>query len=223
MGLAERFSGVIAMLIDPLAGLDDAERREVEQLRPKIDAVKAGLDRGLSPERLRGPASLTVLHSMIATMTANLSAALSRVRELEARIEAMESGGVRYCGTWQKALRYAKGSVVTHQSAMWTALVDCPEGTAPGASPAHWQLSAKAAEDGVMQSISLALQKKIEEARAAAARAVKASAETAERAAARAESAAKARRLIERTLVTRHDPQGRILEFERETLERDAP
>jgi hypothetical protein len=56
----------------------------------------------------------------------------------------------------------------------------------------------------------------------AVARAVKASAETAERAAARAESAAKARRSIERVTVTEHDQAGRIRAFEKRTIEEDA-
>lgn len=63
-----------------------------------------------------------------------------------ARIKALEEGkviGVKYAGTYQRALPYQKGSCVTYQSSMWTALADVPEGIVPGNNATLWQLSSK--------------------------------------------------------------------------------
>ncbi|PZV36162.1 transposase [Mesorhizobium kowhaii] len=64
----------------------------------------------------------------------------------EARIKALEEGkviGVKYAGTYQRALPYQRGSCVTYQSSMWTALADVPEGIVPGNNASLWQLSSK--------------------------------------------------------------------------------
>ncbi|MBB2698995.1 UNVERIFIED_ORG: hypothetical protein GGI66_003672 [Rhizobium esperanzae] len=78
-----------------------------------------------------------------------LDALKSVLLEHQARLDAMESHGVRYCGVYQKALSYRRGDVVTASSSMWTALRDTAEGEQPGKALDAWQLSAKAARPAV--------------------------------------------------------------------------
>lgn len=62
---------------------------------------------------------------------------------LKARVEMLESHGVRYCGVWQRALPYRKGSLVTSSGALWVCLAEAPEGVMPGTNPSIWQLAQK--------------------------------------------------------------------------------
>jgi hypothetical protein len=64
------------------------------------------------------------------------------IEPLEARLAELEAGGIRYAGTWQRALAYKRGSCVTHDGSMFVALRDTPEGEKPGASD-YWQLAVK--------------------------------------------------------------------------------
>ena len=73
----------------------------------------------------------------------NLSPVLTRVSELEARITALESHGVKYAGVYQKAASYRRGTVVTSDGALWIALRDAAGGEQPGKAPDAWQLAAK--------------------------------------------------------------------------------
>lgn len=73
----------------------------------------------------------------------------ARCKALESRLEAMEEGkviGVKYLGTYQRAMTYDKGSVVTHQGDMWTCLQNVAEGIVPGSNTAAWQLSSRNAK-----------------------------------------------------------------------------
>jgi hypothetical protein len=72
----------------------------------------------------------------------------SMVEPLEARLAAVEASGIRYCGVWQRANLYRKGSVVTEQGGAWVALVD-NEGIRPGEGGTDaWQLMVRAGRDG---------------------------------------------------------------------------
>ncbi len=104
--------------------------------------IKAGLDAAYSVEELRRPLSTRSVHALIAGVTASTAA---KLKALSARIEQLEAGGVRYAGTWQRALPYRKGTVVTSGGGMWAALRDTREGEKPGDAPAAWQLAAKSA------------------------------------------------------------------------------
>ncbi|RJF86785.1 hypothetical protein D3874_06935 [Oleomonas cavernae] len=66
-----------------------------------------------------------------------------QIDAIRARLDLVEQGGVKYLGTYQRASPYKRGSVVTHQGSMWTALADVPEGVVPGMSASLWHLSAK--------------------------------------------------------------------------------
>ncbi len=104
--------------------------------------IKAGLDAAYSVEELRRPLSTRSVHALIAGVTASTAA---KLKALSARIEQLEAGGVRYAGTWQRAMPYRKGTVVTSGGGMWAALRDTSEGEKPGDARDAWQLSAKSA------------------------------------------------------------------------------
>jgi len=104
--------------------------------------IKAGLDAAYSVEELRRPLSTRSVHALIAGATASTAA---KLKALSVRVEELEAGGVRYAGTWQRAMPYRKGSVVTSGGGMWVALRDTSEGERPGDAPDAWQLAAKAA------------------------------------------------------------------------------
>ncbi|AJD41273.1 transposase [Rhizobium sp. SEMIA 4085] len=98
--------------------------------------VKEEMERKFGRQTLERPVKAGELFDVVDALTAT-------ILSLRARIEALESGGIKYAGTWQRALPYRKGMVVTSAGAMWTALADTPEGIAPGSNAAFWQLSQK--------------------------------------------------------------------------------
>jgi hypothetical protein len=61
---------------------------------------------------------------------------------LAARIAALESTGIKYCGAYQRAGDYARGSVVTYDASMWVAVCTTPPMEVPGKSLC-WQLCVK--------------------------------------------------------------------------------
>lgn len=66
-----------------------------------------------------------------------------KIKPLQDRIAQLESRGVRYVGTWQRAATYDRGEVVTHDGSMWVAVDNVANGVKPGSNPEAWQLSAK--------------------------------------------------------------------------------
>lgn len=121
---------------------DNDDEQELAMIAARAAEIKAGLDAAYSVEELRRPLSTRSVHALIAGVTASTAA---KLKALSARIEQLEAGGVRYAGTWQRALPYRKGTVVTSGGGMWAALRDTSEGEKPGDAPAAWQLAAKAA------------------------------------------------------------------------------
>ncbi|TBD68316.1 transposase [Rhizobium ruizarguesonis] len=121
---------------------DKDDEQELAMIAARAGEIKAGLDAAYSVEELRRPLSTRSVHALIAGVTAATGAKLTA---LSARIEQLEAGGVRYAGTWQRALPYRRGSVVTSGGGMWAALRDTSEGEKPGDAPDAWQLAAKAA------------------------------------------------------------------------------
>ena len=63
----------------------------------------------------------------------------ARANELEAR------GFVTYRGTWDEALDYARGAMVTHAGSTWIATGPCAKGARP-ARAAEWRLAVKGGE-----------------------------------------------------------------------------
>jgi hypothetical protein len=72
----------------------------------------------------------------------NVDPLKKEIAELKARLEEIEKRGWEYCGAYQKALEYRRGSVVTYAGAEWTAVTDTQPGDVPQGSR-HWQLSKK--------------------------------------------------------------------------------
>ncbi|MBX4989379.1 transposase [Rhizobium lentis] len=122
--------------------MTDKHEEELALIAARAAEIKSGLNAAYSPEELRRPLSTRCVHALIAGVTASTAA---KLKALSARIEELEAGGVRYAGTWQRALAYRKGSVVTCGGGMWAALRDTSEGERPGDALDAWQLAAKAA------------------------------------------------------------------------------
>ncbi|MBY5849713.1 transposase [Rhizobium leguminosarum] len=125
---------------------DKDDEQELAMIAARAAEIKAGLDAAYSVEELRRPLSTRSVHALIAGVTASTAA---KLKALSARIEQLEAGGVRYAGTWQRALPYRKGSIVTSGGGMWAALRDTAEGEQPGKALDAWQLSAKSARPAV--------------------------------------------------------------------------
>lgn len=73
---------------------------------------------------------------------------VEKLNELEDRIEQLEAGGIKYCGTWQRAQDYRRGDTCTHAGSLWVALKEAPSGREPGSDAAFWQLAVKRGRDG---------------------------------------------------------------------------
>ncbi|MGO7370397.1 transposase [Rhizobium ruizarguesonis] len=125
---------------------DKDDEQELAMIAARAAEIKAGLDAAYSVEELRRPLSTRSVHALIAGVTASTAA---KLKAISARIEQLEAGGVRYAGTWQRALPYRKGSIVTSGGGMWAALRDTAEGEQPGKALDAWQLSAKSARPAV--------------------------------------------------------------------------
>lgn len=113
---------------------------ELAMIAARAAEIKAGLDASYSVEELRRPLSTRCVHALIASSIASIAA---KLKALSARVAALEEGGIRYMGTYQRAASYAKGDTVTHAGGLWIALKTTPLGTAPGSDSAYWQLAAK--------------------------------------------------------------------------------
>ncbi|WP_028731639.1 transposase [Rhizobium leguminosarum] len=119
---------------------DKDEDQELAMIAARAAEIKAGLNAAYSPEELRRPLSTRCVHALIAATTA---ATAAKLKALAARIAAIEEGGIRYLGNYQRASFYNKGDTVTHSGSLWVALKTVAEGTAPGSDPACWQLASK--------------------------------------------------------------------------------
>ena len=69
-----------------------------------------------------------------------------KMAKLEARIAEIETRGVRYCGTRQRASLIGAATWCTHEGNLWACIEDAQPNEAPGAST-KWQLAAKAGRD----------------------------------------------------------------------------
>lgn len=69
------------------------------------------------------------------------------VEPLKARIAELESKGIAYVGTYQRAAEYRRGDVVSFDGAMWVATCATPPHEVPGKSVC-WQLSVKSSNNG---------------------------------------------------------------------------
>lgn len=98
--------------------------------------AKAGL-----PDKA-GKALASALGIVVAETLAAVDAELSGLRN---RLRDAERKGLRYSGTWQRALQYTQGDVVTHDGSAWVCL--SPETKAKPGDGADWQLFVKKGRD----------------------------------------------------------------------------
>jgi hypothetical protein len=75
---------------------------------------------------------------------------LKKIAALENRLAQIEERGLEYVGTFQRAVSYRRGSVVTADGSMWVALQDTGPNEIPGEHP-KWQLAVKAGRDAPRQ------------------------------------------------------------------------
>lgn len=130
-------------LPDGFTRLDAAERLKLFEAFAEhvYDAVvRDARDSGVKPDF---PATFELLVRLKGTVEGLIHWQAARIDDLSARIDELEKNGIRYMGTWQRAMPYKKGDVVTSASCMWVALKAVPEGAKPGDDPEFWQLSAK--------------------------------------------------------------------------------
>lgn len=68
------------------------------------------------------------------------------VKPLRDRLAEIETKGIEFCGSYQRALSYRRGAMVVHDGSLFAAIRDTAPGELPGANAA-WQLAAKAGRD----------------------------------------------------------------------------
>ncbi|MCY1530860.1 hypothetical protein D9M68_660660 [compost metagenome] len=68
----------------------------------------------------------------------------NQLKSLSEKAAELEERGLKYCGTWQRALDYRRGDCVTHKGCLWTAVKATNQ--APDEAVSDWQLSAKGAQ-----------------------------------------------------------------------------
>lgn len=70
-----------------------------------------------------------------------------RIAQLETQVRELKEAGIRYCGTYQRAIDYKRGDLVSHDGSMWIVVADAAKALEiPGKSPS-WQLCVKAGRD----------------------------------------------------------------------------
>lgn len=113
------------------------------QFREEIERVsKECLDLGVKEPFGMGAAIV---------LTGKLIRAQERIEQLDGELKALsekatalEERGLKYCGTWQRAMDYRRGDCVTHKGGLWTAVKATDK--APDEANSDWQLSAKGAQ-----------------------------------------------------------------------------
>jgi hypothetical protein len=69
----------------------------------------------------------------------------ARVKELEMNIAELQNGATKFCGVWQRANEFRRGSLTVHDGGLWAAIDDVPPNMEPGVSRL-WQLCVKSAQ-----------------------------------------------------------------------------
>lgn len=73
-----------------------------------------------------------------------------RIADLETRIAELEMTGIKFVGTYQRAVQYRRGDVCNHDGGMWVATCATPPQEIPGKSVC-WQLSVKRGDHTLRQ------------------------------------------------------------------------
>jgi hypothetical protein len=74
--------------------------------------------------------------------------ARQEIAPLLRRIEELEKRGIEYCGTYQRAQSYRRGSLITHDGSVWACIEDAAVNESPGSHPSKWQMAVRGGRDG---------------------------------------------------------------------------
>lgn len=87
------------------------------------------------------------VQAIVEGMAPEIKAYIERlIAPLKQRIAELEARGIEYRGTYQRALSYRRGALVTNDGSMFAALRNIAEGEMPGKSDG-WQLAVKRGKD----------------------------------------------------------------------------
>jgi hypothetical protein len=78
---------------------------------------------------------------------ANAERRLASLENLAERVAEIETKGIEFCGIYQRAMSYRRGSMTIFGGSLYAATRNAEPGEAPSESAA-WQLCAKAGRDG---------------------------------------------------------------------------
>jgi hypothetical protein len=85
-----------------------------------------------------------LIRQHVATITRPLH---DKIAALERKVVELQTKGIDYKGTYQRACSYERGAIVTSDGSMWVCVQDVGPNTQPGQSQ-RWQLCCRAGRDG---------------------------------------------------------------------------
>jgi len=97
------------------------------------------LIKNASPELLKSPVQTGVFYEALAEV-------MDAFRAVKKRLDALEEGGIKYRGVYQRAQDYSKGDVVTFNGSAWIALRSLKETEEPSTCDG-WMLMVKKGRD----------------------------------------------------------------------------
>ncbi|WP_054910474.1 hypothetical protein [Pseudomonas sp. NBRC 111135] len=119
--------------------------------RPLAEKMIKRIGEEAAQFRKEGLKDASYVTAAVGILSAHLARAIGRIEVLESELkglsikaDAIEERGLKYCGTWQRAMDYRRGDCVTHKGSLWTALKATSQ--APEEAATDWQLSAKGAK-----------------------------------------------------------------------------
>ena len=116
-------------------------------LLKKIDERVDELERGGSlPEKIQAQREVIVRQAVEDARRNSEARKAGQEKTLEARIEALESGSLKYCGVFDHERDYTQGQFVTHDGSLWHANIGS-KGVTPGTAPLSWTLAVKRGRD----------------------------------------------------------------------------
>ncbi|QRY80112.1 hypothetical protein JVX91_03035 [Pseudomonas sp. PDNC002] len=118
------------------------EDRSKSILKKITEAAKEASDGGVRESY--GVAGVGILAGQLIMSLERIERLESEIRQLSEKAATLEERGLKYCGTWQRAMDYRRGDCVTHKGSLWTAVKATDK--APDEAAPDWQLSAKGAQ-----------------------------------------------------------------------------
>lgn len=119
--------------------------------RPRAEKLITRIGEQAKEFRKEGLKDASYVTAAVGILCAHLANSIERIECLENQLKnlsekaaELEDRGLKYCGTWQRALDYRRGDCVTHKGSLWTAVKATNK--APDEAASDWQLSAKGAQ-----------------------------------------------------------------------------